>query len=586
MTPGQRYAVAVAVIVTIGIVLRVDALAVGPVMDDLAQWAMLGGSYPVARAPWDLFSFVDGDPSEVARLVAKGSLPWWSDPSLRLSTLRPLSSLLVAFDVAAFGDAYVLHHVHALLWWTAMVLAGARLLRRLLPIPWALLALGLWVLDESHVQPLAWLANRNAIVAACFGLLACEAHLRWREHGGARPRAWSLLLLALSFAAGEYALCIVALLVAYELTMPAGVDRRRALAGVFAVVVAWALLHRGLGYGGQHSAIYVDPVGEPWAWLGVARTRLPVLLADLGLALPTGTLAFSASALRWQAWVGVFAVVLLFGRARMLMGARPQLRWAAWAAALAVVPVVSAFPSARLLLVASLPAHVLIAALVLDGVRAWHESGGRVARGARMLLAAMLVVAHVGLATLWGRRELGDIAAFAAAGERAALAMPVDDAALPGQHVVVFAAADPMTLLYPQHVRHLHGHPLPRAWTVLSLAPGPHRLHRTSTVGFELTVAQGAMLRGPVEQLFRRADALPPVGTEVALDDARVTVREVDDAGFVRRIAVRFDRPLEDPSLVFLIATPRGFLRYPLARVGTEVELPPATAPQVRVDGE
>ncbi len=581
MTPQQRWRVAIGLIVILGIALRIDTLAIGPVMDDIAQRAMLDGSYAVARAPWDLFSFVDGDPAEVQRLTAAGSLPWWSDPQLRLSTLRPLSSLLVAFDGAVFGDAYVLHHVHSLLWWTAMLLAGARLLRRLLPTPWALLAFALWVLDESHVQPLAWLANRNAIVATCCGLVGFEAHLRWREAGGARTRAWSLVMLALSFAAGEYALCIVALLLAHELTMPAGADRRRALAGVFAVVLAWALLHRGLGYGGQRSAIYVDPLGEPGAWLAAAQVRLPVLLADLGLALPTGTLAFSASALRWQALVGLFAVVLLYGRARMLVGTRPQLRWAAWAAVLAVIPVVSAFPSARLLLVASLPAHVLIAGLVLDGAQAWRDDGGRVVRGARMALAAVLVVAHVGLATLWGRRELGDIATFAAAGERAALAMPVDDDALPQQHVVVFAAADPMTLLYPPLLRHLHGHPLPRAWTVLSLAPGPHRLHRTSSVGFDLTVVQGAMLRGPVEQLFRRADALPPVGTEVALDRAWVTVREVDDAGFVRRISVRFDRPLEDSSLVFLIATPRGFLRYPLARVGTEIELPPAMAPLV-----
>jgi hypothetical protein len=57
----------------------------------------------------------------------------------------------------------------------------------------------------------------------------------------------------------------------------------------------------------------------------------------------------------------------------------------------------------------------------------------------------------------------------------AALMMQVDDAKVAEQRLVVLTAADPMTLLYPPLVRWVEGHPLPKSWWVLSLAPRPHK---------------------------------------------------------------------------------------------------------------
>jgi hypothetical protein len=199
----RRYWIWALAVLLLGLGLRAPSLWAGFGMDDFAQLAMLAGEYPVERAPWDLFSFSKGEPDEVRTLMSRGSLAWWSHPELRLCALRPLSSLTMWADVKLFGHVGVWHHVHTLVWWSAMIMAAALLLRQLLPARWAGLALLLYVLDECHTYPVGWLANRNAIVSATFAFLALWAHVRHREHAWARGRWLAPLSIVLAMAGGE-----------------------------------------------------------------------------------------------------------------------------------------------------------------------------------------------------------------------------------------------------------------------------------------------------------------------------------------------------------------------------------------------
>ena len=45
------------------------------------------------------------------------------------------------------------------------------------------------------------------------------------------------------------------------------------------------------------------------------------------------------------------------------------------------------------------------------------------------------------------------------------------------------------------------------------------------------------------------------------------------------RVRYTFARPLEHPSQVFLLATKRGMIRYPMGPVGSTVVIPPAALP-------
>ena len=566
-------------ILVVAAAIRIHALAVGFVMDDYAQLAMLAGAYPVEREPWDLFSFCR-TPQELSGLVTSGAFPWWSDPELRLSTLRPLPSLLIWLDVRAFGLEARWHHAHTFVWWVAMLLVVARLLLRVLPVRWALLAFALYALDECHAQPLAWLANRNAILATTFGMLAVHAHVRWREAGPERSRWLAVLLIILALGCGEAALGAFGFLLAYEL-----VRRDRSLGALWpllVVLLVWALLHRGGGYGADFSGVYVDPVAEPRHWLAAAVVRAPILLADLAFAVPTGQLALGGRAMALQAVLGGVALVaalLWLGPARVRRTEleRERIRWFAVAAVLSLLPMLSAFVSARLLVMPAIAAHVLLAAVVLEGLDARLTPGA--AARARTALAAALVVAHLGLAPWWGIREIAELRSFGAAVDRAAVAMPIDDAVIAGKTVIVLGAADPSTLLYPPLIRSARGLTRPRRWMVLSAAPGPGRLRRVDAQTLEIEVESG-MLRADVEQMFRREDRPVRVHEVIAWGDARVEVLAADAEGFPVRVRYSFATSLDDPSVVVLLATPSGFVRYPLGPVGVAIALPPASAPR------
>jgi hypothetical protein len=577
-------------VLLLGLGLRAPSLWAGFGMDDFAQLAMLDGQYPVERAPWDLFSFSKGQPQEVHALMSRGSLAWWSHPELRLCALRPLSSLLMWVDVQAFGHVGVWHHVHTLVWWSAMIMAAALLLRQLLPARWAGLALLLYVLDECHTYPVGWLANRNAIVSATFAFLALWAHVRHREQGWARGRWLAPLLLVLAMAGGEYALCILPFFVLYELLAGPGAwkQRARALLPLLVIAIAYVALHRGMGFGSYASNVYVDPAREPGAWLALAALRVPILVADMFLAIPTGKLALYPELQKVQAVLGPAALVLVGVLVpgvwrRLDASGRRRLVWLMAAAVLAILPVASSFVSARLLLIPAVGGHAVVAALVLD---AWDRARDRALRSRLMtwlrgVLAAALVVAHMGLATWWGLEELLNINKLNEGTRQAALMMQVDDVKVAQQRLVVLTAADPMTLLYPPLVRWVEGHPLPKSWWVLSLAPRPHLLTRVADDALEMEVVGGSMLTGQVESLFRRPEFTFRRGDRVELEGLTVTIVKVDGDGRPLRVRYTFEVSVDDPSLVFLLATKRGLIRYPIGPVKATMPIPPAMLPLV-----
>jgi hypothetical protein len=545
-------------------------------MDDLAQRAMLEGVYPLARAPWDLFTFTGETPEDNARLIAHGSLPWWSDLNLRLSAWRPLSSLLVWFDVRVLGDDPRAAHLHSLLWWSAAMVAAALVLFTVLPRHWATASLLLYGLDDAHAFPVTWLANRSALCSAAFGFLALWAHLRWRTHASHRYLVLAMASLTGALAAGEYGLCIVGFVLAYELVgaEDARGVRARALVPTAGVLALYLLVHRVGGFGTRASGVYVDPLREPGAYLTALGQRFPALLGDMVLGLPASTTAF----MPWLA-LGAAAVVLA---AASRSGARAAaLRWMPLGAALALLPVASSFLSGRLTVIAALGTHVAVTAVLCA---AWDDARDRDRRrrpGAwvRIAIALGLAAMHLGVVPYRGWREIQSISDLNAAGRRAAATMPVDDATAANERWAALSVSDPMLLIYPPLLRWTGGHPLPRAWSVLSMAPHRHRMTRIDDRTLTLQAEDGAMLRTPVERLFRRPDVPLHIGDRIDLGDLEITVLQTAPDGAPTHVQYRFDVPLEHPSLRLLLVGQRGFIRYPMGGVGVSMTVPPGTHP-------
>ncbi len=571
-----------AAIVVVGIALRWPALDSGLHMDDIAQRAMVEGAYPMPRAWWDLFDFAGGDPSDVAALRSRGFLPWWSDDELRLRGLRPLSSALVWIDVKLLRTAFVAH-LHSLLWWVALLFVLYRLLRRVLPERWAAVAVALYALDDCHTFPIAWLANRNAIVSTLFALLAVHAHVRAREDGWTRGRWLAPVLAALSLAGGEYGLAGLAFVLAYEIAGAQGSvhERVRAALPVTCVALAYLVLHRVLGYGAANSTVYVDPIADPIAWLHAAAERIPLLLTDMLVGAPLGAIATSEHPplLLGAGALTFVAAWLAFGWRRFDATQRRRIAWLGLGALGALLPVASSFLSGRLTLVASVGTHAIVAGLLVDAADRVLEHRRRVGTWIAVAASIPLVWMHGPVAVRTANEELDAITRLNRIGARVAEAMPVDDRAAPRQRWVLLTVGDPMTLVYPPLLRRVHGHPLPAAWWVLSMAPGLHRFDRVSPRALELTVQDGALLQRPVERLFRGPDRPLRAGDAIDLDGLLVEVLAATDDGAVQRVRFTFDKRLEHESLKFFVFGQQGLRAYPIGRPGVVMTVPAAALP-------
>ncbi|MCA9645876.1 MAG: hypothetical protein KC492_34535, partial [Myxococcales bacterium] len=292
-----------------GVLLRARVLSTGFILDDYVQLEMsrtLGGEPLWTGAPgYKLYAFVAQ--GAAPELMARGSLPWWTDPELLAAPMRPLPSLLLALQYRVFGAHPLGPHWVSVVLWSVMMLVVAGFYRRLLSPRAAMFATWIYALSLAHSMPLIWIANQCAILSCAFGAGSLWALLAWRE-GGSRAGAFVYpTLLVLSLASAEYGLCVVALVVCYELWSVAA--RKRALfrrLGALAVPLGIVALHqlaaRLLGYGVSGSLLYIDPLHDPGLYVVRVLQQLPSMLVDgvLGLFAPPG-----------NPWVVLFSVFAL-----------------------------------------------------------------------------------------------------------------------------------------------------------------------------------------------------------------------------------------------------------------------------------
>src|SRR5205807_960225 len=126
------------------------------------------------------------------------------------------------------------------------------LYRRLLGAGWAAgLAACFFALDPGHAVAAGWIASRNSVLAATFGIASVYAHDRWRRGGERWGAIVAPLCCAASLAAGESGTATLALLFAHVVAFeePRLAAWARALGSATAVALGWVVLYRGLGYG-------------------------------------------------------------------------------------------------------------------------------------------------------------------------------------------------------------------------------------------------------------------------------------------------------------------------------------------------
>ncbi|MEP7126703.1 MAG: hypothetical protein ABJE95_37580 [Byssovorax sp.] len=562
----------------IAVVLFLPVLNVGLMMDDYVHRATFEGGLAVAPRPdWDLFRFIGPDRAEFALSQARGEIPWWAPPDFKLAFFRPLSGLSHAFDYHYLTDHPAVMHAENILLLAGMVLVAAVLYRRLIATAWvAGLAALLFAWDDAHSFVVVWIANRNAIFAGLFGLLAVWLHDRARKDGARAAAILAPFALALGLLSGEAALATLGYLAAYAIFLDdkAPRERLRSLAPYAVVAAMWVVVYKARGYGTSGSGFYVDPAGEPATFALAVVQRLPILLlAQFGLPPADLWPQTADSKLVPLLIATAFLAGLALVFARVLRKDRTCLFFAT-GMLISLVPVCATWPNDRLLLFSGFGAFGLIATF-LSRAFAIEKPGPRVAS---RLVAGFLILVHMILAPLLlplRARTVGVLLHDYI--ENAAREMPTR----PASHLIVVNAPDPLIagmagsiLFYEKKAFADH---LRQLAVVVS---GEETAERVDDHTLSLTATKG-FFHDPFSQIFRSPSIPFHAGDVTTVPGMRTEIMELNAEGSPTRIQFRFDAPLDDPSLFWVTWKKSGFVAFNPPRQGERVSISPASLAEV-----
>ncbi len=548
------------------------------------------------RDPASLFSFVDGNPQELERLVANGHWPWWSAPDLRLAFWRPVSGWTHAFDYWAWPDRVWMMHVHSLSWFLLAVSLVLLLYRRLMPHP-GLAALGglLFAVDDSQALPALWLAQRNAAIALAFGLGALLAHDLWRRGGSRTAAVFGPLLLLAAVLANEGAIAVGGYLVAYALFMdPASLRRGLlALAPAASIGLFWALAYQAGNFGAHGSGGYIDPVSEFPRFVVTALERAPVLLWGWWGFPPADLFNVLSDANRVPRLLFVLALLAFLGWClRPILQRHAVARFWCLGMLLALVPACSTFPSNRLLSFVGIGAVGLLALLMKELAT---SPPSLVRRWGKRTLLAVLVLVHLIAAPLMSRLMVQQMAQFdrTLQGTAASLIEQMEGAPPSSTAIVVAAPSAFLSLGAGTVATVVHGSP--KIPTVV-LSASLHKTEVTRTdertllirplggfllpatapdpVGSERPTLDPQKSLLMLDHLFRDLAHAPfRPGDQVRLSGLDVQIVEVD-AGRPLAVTFRFNAPLEDARWQLLVWREGVYQRFVVPAVGATVSWP------------
>jgi hypothetical protein len=570
-----RHRFALPSVVGAGILLAVPSVANGFRLDDHAILLSLEGREPVPTAWWDLYRFVPGTPDGNRALLADGWIPWWSAPGLRLHLLRPLSSALLALDHAVFGHQAIAYHLHALVWFAALLVVVAALFRRLLPPDTATLALAIYAFSDANTQIAGWISARHYAVAGVPALLGLLAHIKARTEDW-RPGRWLAPLgMAIGLLASECALGVVALAIAYDLFGgPPASQRRRWTRALPALMLAatYLVVYAASGGGPRDSGEYISPFETPGAFLAVTATRFPVLMADAILQVPAElTLAGLTGAL---AVVGIVAAIGVALLAKACWGSaaeeeRAAVRWSLPGSAVALIVCCGALPGSRLLAIPDVGFAIVLGVLFghafSAGPFAWARCGfAGLLVANHLVLAPLILVAVRPQANQTIGRAIEDVA-------RAANA-----AAAGAKRVFVVNGSDPMTSTYARLELAAEGHSTIRCWSWLDSAKADARVTRTGASSLLIEPIGTSLLQSAFDRVYRAPTVAFHPGDVVEQCGARVRIVATEDG---RPTRIEVDGAVGAPGAAILVWQGGAMRRWTVPAVGETVVIPWSAGP-------
>jgi len=543
---GRRMPIVAAVLAIVGML---PALTAGWEMDDCFQRVTLLGLGDTR--PIDTFIQYVGRAHNLAQMDF-GTMPWWGSLDLHQAFLRYTSVLTMMLDYLLWPNYPALMHLHSLLWLAAAVLVAALLYRAVMGATWvAGLAALMYAIDGAHAVPASYLANRNALVACCFGFLSVLLLVRWRKHGRAATRWLSALMLALALSAGEMGLGTIAYLFSYALVVDEGGIRTRLMRLMphGAVLAVWALIYKLGNFGSHGSGFYTDPGRDPFGFAATFFQRAAFLMMGQWSPLPAemsmGPAPGSPAYFHMSIFSFAIAAIVLLLFLPLVLRDRVARFWGL-GVLLSLVPIGAVGPENRLLGFVGLGSMALLAQMA-QALFAGSFVAPRLWKGFAWVVTSLLLLIHVVAAPLIGLARLDYQATVDARLNRAMASVP-SDPQLASQDLVLVNPPDHIYLVGTIWAFHVLDHsPMPRHFRALSSGGtlevkrvGPRALQFRFPGGFFPT-AFSRFIRSPNERFA--------VGQHFDLPGFSVTVQSLDSHGDPEQVLYEFPVPLENPTL-------------------------------------
>jgi len=557
----------------LAVLLTAPSLLAGMAFDDFFQKLRAQGADPFGHHRLDIFDFC-WDASDVELGRQSGMFPWFMQDHSRLAFLRPAASVTHYVDYNLWPNHPWLMHLQSLLWYGVAVLLVCILYRRLIGPVWvAGFAAFLYACDEAHALPVAFLANRNAIMALAFGAGALVAHDRWRRDGWRAGAGVGPALFAMALLSAEASIGAFAYLIAYATFLePAPLRWRKRLVSIApyaALLVAWQTLARSLGYHIEGSSIYVDPAHEPLRFAVVAPARaIALITAQLwGPPADVWNLVPRAPQIALAA-LGLVLLSMLMRVLVPLLRRDATTRFFSLGAVLALVPICATFPSDRLLLFVGVGAMGVIARVVGAHVENEDAKPPHSLRWAAKALTAIWLVTHVAIATL-AKPAVSVIPYFAReyterSTDRMTRGTPPRE-----QHVIIINAPNFLLAAYRWSIPR-DGVDTAATAHVLSLSMDSVEIERLDASSIVVRT-RGPFLSEMSAQLFR-SDREPLVlGEKASFHDISAEVSEMGPHGLATGVTFRFAKPLSDARYRFVAWDGEGFVELAMPAEGFTV---------------
>lgn len=533
-----------------------------------SQYGTLGG----------LFAFGTGDPELVRHAMEIGTVPWWTYQELKIAFFRPISAMSHWVDYRFWPDKPALMHLQSILWLGAFVFTAAMFYRRIMSPLWVAGLAGLiFAIDDAHGIPAGWLANRNALIAAVWGLCALICHDRWRREGWKAGAVCAPVCFLLGLFSAEAGLGAGAYLVAYELFLVTGKLRKKIMGILPYVMVGtlWYCIYHLWGFGTEGGGGYIDPGQNPLGYLTALFERLPVLLYGQWFfpnAVIYGMLPKAAAHIVLVVVYGILAcmAVVLWP----IVKRDGEAKFWALGMVLALLPACATTPDNRLLLFSGLGAMGLLARLLA----AWSERAtwlpsSRVWKGTAHVFAIIFIFVHFIIAPLFlplqsqGVAQLSDITL-----EKPLMDLSENDS-FRGKTLVFVNPPIPFAVGHIPFVCEQYAIPRPQTTRVLATGLSSDlTITRTDNTSLEIE-SNGGFITHSFDRLYRGASHPMAVGQRVELTDMTIQVLTLTEDQRPLKVHFTFAKPLEDKSLCFYQWRETGFLPFTLPAVGASVQL-------------